>query len=143
MPSSQNSDADNGSEVSNANVLDNKPICQENQISPLKGLKTTEKFLVEQARIADFICVFLILILIVASVVTFCATRSMFSFGFLTFIPWILPIRRRKEEAIFPISTQDYQIKLKELDVEMERIRKQNPPINLPFFTWLKRVISR
>jgi hypothetical protein len=143
MPNSQGSDADNSSEVNNANTLDNKPTRQENQTPPSKGLKMTEKFLVEQARMADFICVFLIIILIVASVVTFCSTRSMLSFSFLPFIPWILSIRRRKEEAIFPISTEDLQIKLKELDVEMEKIRKQNAPLNLPLFSWLKRVISR
>ncbi len=67
MPNSQSSNADNSSVVSNANTLDNKPIRQENQIPP-KGLKVTEQFLVEQARIADLICVFLIVILIAAGV---------------------------------------------------------------------------
>jgi hypothetical protein len=47
-------------------------------------------------------------------------------------------LRRRKEEAIFPISSEDLQIKLKELDVEHERIKQQSKSPNLPLFTWLK-----
>ncbi len=140
MPNSQSSDADDNSDASNANIVDNKPIPQENQLPPPKGVRVPERFLVEQARIADLICVILIISLIAASAVTFCYTRSLLSFGFLTFIPLPLSIRRRKEEAIFPISAEDLQIRLKELDVEMERIRKHNALGNLPLFTWLKRI---
>ncbi len=143
MSNSQSSDADDSSEVSNANTLDNKLIRQENQIPLPKGLKVTEQFLVEQARSADLICVFLFVTLVAASVVTVCITRSMLSFGFLTFIPLLLSVRHRKEEAIFPISAEDLQIKLKELDVEMERIRKQNSSMNISLLTWLKRIMSR
>lgn len=143
MPDSQSSDADDNSDASNANIVDDKPIHQENQLPQPKGLKVPEHFLVEQARIADLICVILISSLIAASTVAFCYTRSLLSFGFLTFIPLPLSIRRRKEEAIFPISAEDLQIRLKELDVEMERIRKHNASGNLSLLTWLKRIFRK
>ncbi len=143
MPIPQSSDADDSSEDSNANTVDNKLIRQEKQTPLLRGSKVTDQFLVDQARNADLICITIIFMLIAASVVTFCYTRNILSLGFLTFIPLPLSIRRRKEEAIFPISAEDLQIRLKELDVEIERVRKQNAPLNLPLFTWLKRIISR
>ena len=143
MPKSQSSDADDTSDASKAKV-DDKPTCQENQHPPLSsGLKVTEQFLIEQARITDFFCILLIVALIAASTVTFCITRSMLSYGFLTFLTLLPSIRRRKEEAIFPISNEDFQIKLKELDVEIERVRKQNARINFPIFAWLRRLIYK
>jgi hypothetical protein len=142
MPDSQISDADDNSDASTANRVHNKPIPQENQLPP-QGLKIPDHFLVEQARITDLICVVLIVSLIAASAVTFCYTRSLLSFGFLTFLSLPLSIRRRKEEAIFPIGSEDFQIKLKELDVEMARIKNQNAPIILPLFTWFKRILKR
>lgn len=143
MPDSQSSDADDNSDASIANIADNKLIRQENQSLPPKGLKVSERFLVEQARTADLMCGIVIISLIVASVVAFCDTRSLLSFSFLTCIPLFLSIRRRKEEAIFPISTEDLQIRLKELDVEIEKVRKQNAVGALPFFTWLKHIFRK
>ncbi len=143
MPDSQSSDADDDSGASKANIADNKLIRQENQPQPPKGLKVPERFLVEQARTADLMCGIIIISLIVASVVAFCDTRSLLSFGFLTCIPLFLSIRRRKEEAIFPISTEDLQIRLKELDVEIEKIRKHNALGNLPLITWLKHIFRK
>jgi len=144
MPNSQSSDADDSSNASSTNTLDKKPIYQENQIAlSNRGPKTIEQIRLEQALMVDLLCILLIVTLIAASVVTFCITRSMFSFGFLSFLSLLPSVRRRKEEAIFPISTEDLQIKLKELDVEIERIRKQNASTILPLFTWLKRIIGR
>ena len=143
MPDSQSSDADDNSDASIANIADNKLIHQENQPLPPKRLKLSERFLVEQARTADLMCGIIIISLIVASVVAFCDTRSLLSFSFLTCIPLFLSIRRRKEEAIFPISTEDLQIRLKELDVEIEKVRKQNAVGALSFFTWLKHIFRK
>jgi hypothetical protein len=140
MPNSQSSDAD---DASKANIIDNKLIPQGNQRVPSKRLRVPEHFLVEQARITDLMCVILTVSLIVASTVAFCYTRSLFSFGFLTLISLPLSIRRRKEEAIFPIGAEDLQIRLKELDVEIEKIKSQNVWKNLPLFNWLKGIFRR
>jgi hypothetical protein len=143
MPDSQSNDADDTSDASIANRADNKLILQGNQPLSPKELHVSERFFVEQARTADLMCGVIIISLIVASVVAFCDTRSLLSFSFLTCIPFFLSIRRRKEEAIFPISTEDLQIRLKELDVEIEKVRKQNAVGILPFFTWLKHIFKK
>lgn len=131
MPESQSQDADN------------KLIRQENQSPQQKGLNLSEQFIMEQARKADRLCVLFIIVLVAATACTFCYTRSPLSFSFLTLLPLPLSIRRRKEEAIFPISREDLQIRLKELDIEMEKIRKQNPSVILTFLNWLKRLFKR
>lgn len=144
MFNSQSSDADNDSDVSNSNILNNKPVHQENQTLPsTSGPKTIEQLRLEQARTIDLLCVLLIVTLTAGSVVAFCFTRNVLSFSFLTLLSLLPAIRRRKEEAIFPISTGDLQIRLKELDVEMERVKKQGTSITLSFFAWLKRIIGR
>lgn len=144
MPNSQSSDADNGIDASNTNTLDNKLIRQENQTLLLaRRSKTTEQLRLEQARMIDLLCVLLIVTVTASSVVAFCITRSVLSFSFLSLLSLLPSIRRRKEEAIFPISAEDLQIKLKELDVEIERIKKQNASTPSLFFTWLKRITGR
>ncbi len=104
---------------------------------------TIEQMRLEQARMIDWICIFLIFISIVASAVSFCITKSIVSFSFISLLSLLPSMRRRKEEAIFPISSEDLQIKLKELDVECERIKCQNKSPNLPFLTWLKHFIRK
>ncbi len=142
MPDSQSCDADDDSGASNANRVDNKPTHQENQLPAPKGL-LPERFLVEQARMADLLCGVIIISLIAACVVAFCYTKSLLSFSFMTLIPLFLSIRRRKEEAIFPISAEDLQIRLKELDVELEKVKKQNALGNVPLLTWLKQMLRK
>ena len=104
---------------------------------------TIEQVRIEQARMVDWICVFLISISIIASVVSFCITKSIVSFSFISLLGLLPSMRRRKEEAIFPISSEDLQIKLKELDVECERIKYQNKSPNIPLFNWLKHFIRK
>ncbi len=107
MPNSQSSDADNGIDASNTNTLDNKLIRQENQTLPLaRRSKTTEQLRLEQARVIDLLCVLLIVTVTASSVVAFCITRSVLSFSFLSLLSLLPSIRRRKEEAIFPILVQ-------------------------------------
>jgi hypothetical protein len=144
MPNSQINGADNSIDVSGANTLDVTPINQKNQTpTPKRGSKTPEQFRLEQARINDVLSILLIVIPITASVVTFCITRSLASFGFLSLLSMLPAMRRRIVEALFPISAEDLQIKMKELDVEIERIRKHNTPTILHIFTWLKRFTGR
>lgn len=131
MPESQNQDADN------------QLICQENQSPQRKGLNLSEPFIMEQARKADRLCVLFIIVLVAATSFTFCYTRSPLSFSFLPLLPLPLAIRRRKDEAIFPIRTEDFQLQLRALDIEMEKIRKQNPSVILTFLNWLKRLFKR
>jgi hypothetical protein len=69
MPNSQSYDADNDSDASKANSIDNKPTHQQNQLPAPKGV-VPERFLVEQARITDLLCGIIIVSLIVA-----CALR--------------------------------------------------------------------
>ncbi len=75
-------------------------------------------------RTNDALCIILTLGLIVvlplASTVAFCVTRSFFSLSLLS-----------------PI------IRLKELDVEIARIKKQSTITSLPLFSWLGRLLSR
>jgi hypothetical protein len=143
MPESQSRNADNSTDDSNVDNADNKLIRQENQAPQLKGLNLPEHFIMEQARKDDLLCVLITIVLIGAAVGTFCYTRNLFSFGFLTLLPLPLSIRRRKEEAIFPISKEDYQIRLRELDIEMEKVRKQNSSVILPLLNWLKRIFRK
>jgi hypothetical protein len=141
VPNSQSSDADNGIDDSNAN---NKLVQQENQTLLLtKGAKTTEQIRLEEARTINLLCFLLVVISAGCSVIAFCFTKSVFSFGFLTLLSSLPSIRRRKEEAIFPISPEDLQIRMKELDVEMERAKKQDVSTKPLLFTWLKRTIGR
>ena len=142
MSNSQSSDADN--DIDASNTLDNKLVRQENQTSPSTSeLKTTEQLRLEEARMVNWLCFLLVVISTTSSAVAFCVTKNPFSFSFLSLLPLLPVIRRRKEEAIFPISTEDLQIRLKELDVEMERVKKQNTSTTLPFFAWLKRINGR
>jgi hypothetical protein len=97
----------------------------------------------EQAKMIDWICILLIFTSIVASTVSFCMTKSMLSFSFLSLLSLLPSLRRRKEEAIFPISSEDLQIKLKELEVESERIKQQSKSPTLHLFTWLKHFIRK
>jgi len=144
MPNSQSRDSDNTDDVSNLNTFDNKPTCQENQTSRLtKESEIIEQLRLEQSRINDLLCIFLIVALLTASLVAFCVTRSMLSFGFLSLLSLLPSMRRRKEETIFPISAADKEIKLRELDVEIERIRKQGTPSILSFLTWLKHIFGK
>ncbi len=102
-------------------------------------------------RTNDALCIILTLGLIVvlplASTVAFCVTRSFFSLSLLSpIIPGItllLRLRRRPEEFAFPTSREDQQIRLKELDVEIARIKKQSTITSLPLFSWLGRLLSR
>ena len=121
------------------NIVEEKRIYQEDQTSLNRcGSYTIEQMRLEQAKMIDWICIFLIFTSIIASAVSFCITKSILSFSFLSLISLLPSLRRRKEEAIFPISSEDLQIKLKELDVEHERIKQQSKSTNLPLFTWLK-----
>jgi hypothetical protein len=110
-------------------------VSQENQMLPLppQSFQITEQLRVQEAHMVDLLCILLITFLVTASAVAFCVTRSMLSFSFLTLLSLLPSLRRRKEEAIFPISENDFRIKLKELDVEIERIRKQNSTSKLTF----------
>jgi len=102
-------------------------------------------------RTTNALCIILIVGLVVvlplASTIAFCVTRSFFSFSLLSpIIPGItllLGLRRRQEEAIFPISPEDKEIRLKELAVEIERIRKQSTLTSLALFTWLRRLLGK
>ena len=104
---------------------------------------TIEQMRFEQARMIDWICIFLISMSIIASAVSFCITKSIVSFSFISLLGLLPSMRRRKEEAFFPISSEDLQIKLKELDVECERIKYQNKSLNIPLFSWLKYFIRK
>ena len=110
---------------------------------PEKAARTIEQIRLEEARVTNLLCFFLAFGLITACAVTFCITQSPLSFGFLSGLPLIPAFRRRQGETIFPISQEDLQIKLKELDVEIERIRKQSPFTNLAPFTWLRRLLGK
>lgn len=143
MPESQSRNADDSTDASNVDNADNKLISQGNQAPQLRGLNLPEHFIMEQARKDDLLCVLMTIVVIGAAAGTFCYTRNLFSFGFLTFLSLPLSIRRRKEEAIFPISTEDYQIRLKELEIEMEKVRKQNSAVILPFLNWLKHIFRK
>ncbi len=144
MRNSQIGGANTNTDVEVANTVDDKPNYQENQILPLRqSSQTTEQLRVEQARMVDLLCILLIVSLTTASVVAFCVTRSLLSFSFLSLLSLLPAIRRRKEEAIFPINEKDFHIKLKELDVEIERIRKQSSSGNLPIFLLLKRILGK
>ena len=125
-------------------IVEEKRISKEDQTSLNRcSSDTIEHMRLEQAKMIDWICIFLIFTSIIASAVSFCMTKSIFSFSFLSLISLLPSLRRRKEEAIFPISSEDLQIKLKELDVEHERVKQQSKSPNLPLLTWLKHFIRK
>ncbi len=125
FPKTGDANINNG--VIPTNIVDEKRISQKDQVAlKRRSSNAIEQVRLEQARMIDWICIFLIFTSIIASVVSFCITKSVLSFSFLSLLSLLSSIRRRKEEAIFPISSEDLQIKLKELDVEYERIRHQS-----------------
>ena len=143
MADTQIGDTNINIDVIPTNIVEEKRIYQADQ-TPLNSCShTIEQVRLEQARMIDWICILLISTSIIASTVSFCMTKSILSFSFFSLLSLLPSLRRRKEEAIFPISSEDLQIKLKELDVESERIRQQSKSPNLHFFTWLKHFIRK
>jgi hypothetical protein len=121
------------------NIVEEKRICQEVQATVHnRRSDPLEQMRLEQAKMIDWICILLIFTSIIASALCFCITKSVISFSFLSLNSLLPSLRRRKEEAIFPISGEDLQIKLKELDVERERVKQQSKSPYLPLFSWLK-----
>ncbi len=155
MPKSQRSDIataldDTSSYPENQMIRPNEMICQNRMIKPenqasasIRELSTIEQMRLEEARVTNILCALLIFGLIAACVITFCITKSIFSFSFLSFLSPIPKIRRRQEEAIFPMGPEDLQIKLKEQEVEIARIEKQSTPIGLVLFAWLRRILGK
>ena len=71
-------------------------------------------------------------------------TKNPLSFmALLPVLSQVPNIRRRLEEFALPISPEDKEIRLKELDVEIARIKKQSTLTSLPLFSWLSRHLSR
>jgi hypothetical protein len=116
-----------------------------NASQPMNSQQQANRSTTEQVRwsllqTSNTLCIILIVGLIVvlplASTVAFCVTKSILSFGLLSpIIPGItllLRLRRRPEEFAFPLSPEDLQIRLKELDVEANRIEKQSTTASLP-----------
>lgn len=108
-----------------------------------KGSRTLEQIRLEEARVTNVLCFLLAFGLITASAVTFCITKSPLSFGFLSGLALIRAFRRRQEEFAFPLSPEDLQIRLKELDVEAKRIEKQSTTASHPLFSWLGRLFGK
>ena len=143
MTDTHTGDTDIHIDVIPTKMVEGKIINQEDQ-APFKSCShSIEEMRLEQARMIDWICILLITTSIVASTVSFCMTKSMLSFSFLSLLSLLPSLRRRKEEAIFPMSREDLQIKLKELEVECERIRQQSKSPYLPLFNWLKHVLRK
>lgn len=144
MPNSQNSDIDSNIVVNTVGNVNDTLIYRENQ-TPLstKGSEIIEQMRLERVRVTDLICILLIVASVAASATTFCITKNILSFGFLSALSALPTIRRRQEEAIFPISAEDKEIKLKELDVEIARIRQRRTFASLPLLTWIHRLIRK
>ena len=104
----------------------------------------SERIRLSLLRTTNALCIILTVGPLVASTIAFCITRSPLSFvALLPVLSQVSNIRRRLEEFAFPTSQEDQQIRLKELDVELERIRKQSPFANLTPFTWLRRLLGK
>ena len=127
-----------------ANAVDTIP-------HPEKAARTIEQIRLSLLRTNYALCIILTAGLIfgplIASTVAFCITRSPLSLSLLSpVVPGILlllRLRRRPEEFAFPISQNDLQIRLKELDVEKAKIEKQSTTASLPLFSWLRRLLSQ
>ncbi len=110
----------------------------------LASRSSSEHIRLSLLRTANTLSLILTVGPLVASTIAFCITRSPLSFvALLPVLSQASNIRRRLEESAFPISQEDQQIRLKELDVEAKRIEKQSTIASLPLFSWLRRLLSQ
>lgn len=120
------------------------PDQEDEKISTESRSGSVQQMCMEQAHVNNALCALLIFVAVAATAVTFCITKSILCFNFLWLLSLLPSIKRRQEEALFPISTEDLQIRLKELDVEVERIKSGKTSTVSTLIAWLwKRLRGR